>query len=114
DTYGGGQMDLFLAKFSDTGSRIWGTYYGNVADEFWSYVLIDSRNNLYMAGQVPASSGTAIATAGSDQPTYGGGQYDAFLVKFGDCEKISPLNSTPNNLETCKGTAAILSTTLCA
>jgi hypothetical protein len=83
-TYGGGNEDGFLVKFDDAGVRQWGTYYGGSASDFgYGIRFFSSDNEVYMAGYTASTSG--ISTTGSHQPTYGGGAYDGFLVKFNGC-----------------------------
>ncbi len=73
--------DAFLVKFNTNGVRQWGTYYGGTAGSTvgWS-VATDTFNNVYLGGITSANN--AIATPSAHQPTYGGGDNDAFLVKF--------------------------------
>ncbi|MDP1800393.1 MAG: SBBP repeat-containing protein [Bacteroidota bacterium] len=74
--------DAFLVKFDGNGTRLWGTYYGGTGyDEGYSCVT-DSAANVYLAGETTSVGGTVIATAGSHQSNLGGGNKDAFLVKF--------------------------------
>ncbi len=83
--YGGGANfdgDAFLVKFNSAGFRQWGTYYGGTDDEFGNSCTTDASGNVYLAGSTDTPSGTSIATSGSHQSTFGGGYYDAFLVKF--------------------------------
>ena len=47
---------------------------------YWSSCATDASGNVYLAGDT--NSTTGIATTGAHQTTYGGGYYDAFLVKF--------------------------------
>ncbi|MCX6283351.1 MAG: T9SS type A sorting domain-containing protein [Bacteroidetes bacterium] len=75
----GGSSDAFLVKFSASGVRQWGTYYGGTADESGNACCVDGNGNSFMAGTTTSSN--AMATAGAHQPTYGG-TIDAFLVKF--------------------------------
>jgi hypothetical protein len=72
--------DAFLVKFNDRGVRQWGTYFGGEGLDYGLSVSIDSTNNIYIAGFT--NSQNAIATSESHQEIYGGGGYDAFLVKF--------------------------------
>jgi hypothetical protein len=79
-----GAADAFLAKFSpETGMRIWGTYYGGPGVEDVQYsttIMTDSLDNVYIVGYT--SSTTGIASAGTWQSTYGGGDRDAFFAKY--------------------------------
>lgn len=81
-THGGGIDDAFLVKFNSSGIRLWGTYYGGTGDERGNSCFADPSGNIYLAGYTASSTGAIIATPGSHQSTFGGGPYDAFLVKF--------------------------------
>lgn len=83
NTHGGG-LDAFLIKYNSAGVKQWGTYYGGSGDEFTqgdhnSYVAIDNSDNVYLTAGTTSTSGIA---SGGHQNAYGGGTYDAFLVKF--------------------------------
>jgi hypothetical protein len=79
NSFGGG-TDGYLVKFDSSGVRLWSTYYGG-SDNDWSTGLdCDLNGMVYMCG--PTGSTSGMTTAGSQQPTYGGAPYDAFLVKF--------------------------------
>ena len=58
-----------------------GTYYGD-SQESGNSCAADAQGNVYLAGQTTSTAGIVIATPGSHQPIYGGGNADAFLVKF--------------------------------
>lgn len=83
----GGLADAFLVKFSPTGTRIWGTFYGGTGSEDGGYgfegysCICDALGNVYMAGVTTSSETNVIATSNGHQPNFGGIQ-DAFLVKF--------------------------------
>ena len=79
-TYGGGSGDAFLVKFNNNGTRLWGTYYGGSDDDEGSACATDGSGNVYLAGYT--SSTVSIANNVGFQNSYGGGSYDAFLVKF--------------------------------
>jgi len=75
----GGNGDAFLVKFDSAGTRLWGTYYGgNNGDG--GLCTTDTIGNVFLAGST--NSTNSIATTGAHQTTFGGGTYDAFLVKF--------------------------------
>lgn len=60
-------------------ARIWASYYGGAGDEDGRSCAVDANGNVFLAGTTPSPA--AIA-AGGHQTSYGGGDSDAFLVKF--------------------------------
>ncbi len=69
--------DVFLAKFSASGSLIWGTYY----EGYWGNgIATDLHGNIYITGLVYSSSG--LATSGAYQVTGDSINGSAFLAKF--------------------------------
>lgn len=78
-----GSYDAFLMKYDNTGTRLWGTFFGGEGSE-QSYggfnpIACDAAGNVYLAGRTQSLTG--IATAGGFQSTFGG-VTDAFLAKF--------------------------------
>jgi hypothetical protein len=59
---------------------VWGTYYGYVNQDCINAVNHDEMNNVIGAGYTASTSN--IASSGAFQTTFGGGGYDAFLVKL--------------------------------
>jgi hypothetical protein len=86
-SYGGGSKDAFLVKFNSIGVRQWGTYYGSIGYDIGLSCATDATGNVYMLGGT-SSTLTAISTISSHQSTFGGGGYDAFLVKFNESTSI--------------------------
>lgn len=82
NVFGGGAFDAYLVKFSGSGLRLWGTYYGGIGSDFATCCNFDASGNLYMVGYTSSSTGVVMATSGSYQSTYGGGTYDAYMVQF--------------------------------
>jgi hypothetical protein len=78
----GGVDDAFLVKFNGSGSRLWGTYYGEIGSELFSYCATDTFGNVYLLGSTSFYTGTAIATTAAHQSSFGGGSWDTFLAKF--------------------------------
>jgi len=60
-------------------SLLWATYYGGSNNDIGNFTAVDGSGNVYLAGQTESTN--AIASGGH-QNTYGGGNIDAFLVKF--------------------------------
>lgn len=71
--------DVCLAKFSATGQRIWGTYYGDSGIDETYAMCTDAQRNVYITGGT--TSITDIATASAHQQ-FNGGSNDAFIAKF--------------------------------
>lgn len=78
EVYGGNQ-DVFIAKFSNSGYRIWGSYLGGSEDDFGAHCSTDAAGNIYVSGNTSSSSG--IATTGAFQSNYAG-SVDGFLIKL--------------------------------
>ncbi|MCC6690914.1 MAG: hypothetical protein IT235_05220 [Bacteroidia bacterium] len=80
----GSTYDAIVIKFSSTGSFLWATYYGGNKDDAAYNICTDNLNNVLITGSsyggtFPISkTGTNI----SQQPLYGGGAMDVFIVKF--------------------------------
>ncbi len=80
-------LDGFVAKFTPSGGRLWGTYFGGEDDERARAVVVDA-SGVYIAGTTASSS--HIATPGAHQTVYGGGVFwgmysdwgDGYLAKF--------------------------------
>ncbi len=74
-----GAADGFIVKFTDTGSRIWGTYVGGVFLEYMNSCDALGSSVLMVSGYTESSNG--IGTPGTHQPTKAGFA-DAFVMKF--------------------------------
>ena len=76
-------LDAFLIKIKANGIRAWGTYYGGSGRDWFTDVKCKD-GMLYTAGYTESTS--SIATKGSHQSVFGGGNsiepLDAFLAKF--------------------------------
>jgi hypothetical protein len=76
----GGGGDAFLVKFNAAGVRQWATYYGGSNSEQGFSCAVDGSGNVYLVGRTESTTG--ISSSEGFQNTFGGGNYDAFLVKF--------------------------------
>lgn len=77
--YGGGNSyDAYLVKFNSSGIRLWGTYYGELSNDYGKSVACDQSGNVYLTGST--GSTINISTPGCHQFTCG--VTDGFLVKF--------------------------------
>lgn len=65
----------FLVKFNAAGNRVWAVNFNGTAEG----LAVDFAGNVYLAG---TTTDTLNIASGGFQNTYGGGNSDAFLVKF--------------------------------
>ncbi|PXY42581.1 hypothetical protein DMB65_00715 [Flavobacterium cheongpyeongense] len=87
----------YLVKFDTNGKRKWGTYHQGIA----FVTETDNNGNVYLAGL--GGNENNIATPGTHQPypyDISKPSYDAFLVKFKDCESSA---LTSSNSPVCIG-----------
>jgi gliding motility-associated-like protein len=81
-------FDLFILKFSGTGSLLWGTYYGGSGNERalyeFPFITTDLSGNVFVTGQT-TSTDFPVQNAGTFyDSTFTGasGQYNSFILKF--------------------------------
>ncbi|MCU0432547.1 MAG: T9SS type A sorting domain-containing protein [Bacteroidia bacterium] len=77
----GGQHDAFLTKFTGSGVRLWGTYYGGTGYDDARVCAVNGSGDIVMTGNTETPTSTIIATANSHQSSYGGNS-DGYIVKF--------------------------------
>lgn len=82
------QANHFLQKFdTNTGSQVWGTYYGKPGDNYNTrmYNIAVNENGLFVVGDANGGNGSTIqnyfATTGAHQTSIAG-EWDLFLSKF--------------------------------
>ena len=79
----GGASDAFIAKLSPDGSDlVYASYFGGSGLDTGSSVAVDPFGNAYLTGFT--SSTDLFTTGGAFQTTYGGGEYDTYVVKVND------------------------------
>lgn len=80
-TIGATGYDAYILKFSNTGSRLWATYYGgatNFTSDQGSGITCDASGNVYVTGSTSAAD---FPVMGAFQPVKSGFQ-DMFILKF--------------------------------
>jgi hypothetical protein len=76
----GGASDVFVTKLSADGSRLlYSTYFGGGGGERGQGIACDTAGNAYVAGY---TNSTDMPTVNALQPTYAGGNADAFVLKL--------------------------------
>ncbi len=81
ETSRGGESDAFVTKISSDGtSLIYSTYLGGSGLDTGEDIVSDSLGRAYITGRTASTD--FPGTSSYYQPTYGGGDYDAFIVKL--------------------------------
>ncbi len=78
DSYGGGISDVYVAKFSSTGSLLWSTYLGGADFETAVGIATDSQGNCIVVGQTNSPDFTTKNANDSVYNTNG----DGFIAKY--------------------------------
>ena len=97
----GGLDDGLLAKFDNSGQRLWSTYYGGAALDMINSVACDQFGNIYAAGRTASTS--AIASANGYQPSFGGGNSDGFVIKFNEASTTPQADTILGPVSVCQG-----------
>jgi uncharacterized protein (TIGR02145 family) len=79
-TYGGGSANLFMAKLTPSGLRLWGTYWGDLGSPVGRVCKTDNLGNIYISGSTDSLS-TNLASPGAYQTSVAGAS-DCFVGKF--------------------------------
>jgi len=76
----GGASDVFVAKFSPTGTLVYATYLGGSGDDTAYGIAVDSSNEPYITGSTTSTN--FPTTTGAYRTAYRGGASDAFVAKL--------------------------------
>lgn len=71
--------DVFLAKFSPTGSLLYSSYLGGTGQDRGNGIAVDGSGNVYLTGGTGSSD---FPTANAFQARFGGAILDAFVAKL--------------------------------
>lgn len=97
----GGGVDNYIEKFSTTGFRQEGTYFGGTGTENACAFAYSDAGILYLGGWTGSSAG--IASVGSHQSTFGGGLNDGYLAAFTVTDTVINLALPFNDTIKCAG-----------
>ena len=95
----GSADDSFFAAFSQTGGRLWGSYFGGNNVDYIEGMVLDTNSNIVFCGETISTN--AISTSGAYQSTISTlNDYDAYFVKFspdGTVKKLGTYFGGPVN-----------------
>ena len=80
DSHGGGNEDAFVTKLNSLGNAlVYSTYIGGSGYDYGEGIAVDNSGNAYVTGNTGSSD---FPTQNPFQSNYGGGQWDAFVIKL--------------------------------
>ena len=80
--YGGGTYDGMVAKYLANGELLWATYIGGTGEDLVNSCQIDAGKDIFLGGVTESTAG--IASPNGNNPVFGGGLKDGFLVKLNE------------------------------
>jgi fibronectin type 3 domain-containing protein len=78
DTFAGGQIDAFVAKYSPTGAKLWETYLGGTSDDIGFDIAVDQNGDIVVVGFTNSSDFPVLNVDGGEYQA----DWDVFLAKF--------------------------------
>ncbi|MBI2271309.1 MAG: SBBP repeat-containing protein [Bacteroidetes bacterium] len=79
----GGGTDVILLKFSNTGVRLWATYYGGAGSEIGHSIITDGSGNVFATGETSLGAFPTLNPAGGAWfQAASAGNVDVFILKF--------------------------------
>jgi predicted RNA binding protein with dsRBD fold (UPF0201 family) len=93
-SYGAGYRDIFLLKYDSSGNLLWYKIWGGSNSDWGKGIALDASGNAFITGETNS---------------YGAGNYDTFLLKFGfdtdddglsDFDEVNIYGTDPNNSDT--------------
>ncbi|MBL7891240.1 MAG: SBBP repeat-containing protein, partial [Bacteroidia bacterium] len=82
-TYAGGVLgDVFVARFSNSGTLTWATYFGGTGKDCGEGIAFDGSNNIYVTGFTESANFPMQNLPGAYNDNTLGGTRDIFILKF--------------------------------
>lgn len=77
-----GNEDSFIARFTEAGNRVWGTYWGGMGIDRGDAITTDGDGKIIMTGYTSSQDGVATTGAHKIYKSGPNSLWDAFVVKF--------------------------------
>jgi hypothetical protein len=91
----GGFNDGYVVKFTASGIRLWGTYFGGEGIETGGGCAVNGSDNVYLTGWTDGYS--VLPCEDGYQTAWGGSVWDAYLVKFDGGHDITTAVTAPKD-----------------
>ncbi|HEV8132720.1 MAG TPA: SBBP repeat-containing protein [Acidobacteriota bacterium] len=78
-SFSGGDIDAFVAKFSPSGALVYSTYLGSLGRDKGNDIAVDAAGAIYVTG---FTNSIDFPVFGGPQRSPGGGQFDVFVAKL--------------------------------
>ncbi|MFX0092329.1 MAG: SBBP repeat-containing protein [Candidatus Hodarchaeota archaeon] len=78
ESYGGGNYDALVAKYSSNGSKVFSTYLGGNGEEYAEGVAFDANGNIVITGQTTSNNFPTFEAYQENK----NGSWDAFITKL--------------------------------
>ncbi|MCX6230685.1 MAG: SBBP repeat-containing protein [Bacteroidetes bacterium] len=75
-------QDVILLKFTNTGIRLWASYYGGSYLDYGLSCCMDNLDNFYVTGYTNSSNFPCLQLSGAYWQPISGGSSDVFILKF--------------------------------
>ena len=79
-TSNAGDYDMFVAQFTPKGTRQWASYIGGWSMDFASGIAVGEEGDVFLTGRTESSNLPGVAEG--LQTSYGGGSFDAFVLRI--------------------------------
>ncbi len=100
-----GGFECFILNMTAGGEMVWATYYGGAGSDNAMAITIGEDDNVAIAGYTRS---TNFPVENAFQSLYGGGENDAFIMRFGICAPFRPAIVAGGSTVLCEGDSVVL------
>ncbi len=78
----GGASDGYILKFNPQGIRQWATYYGGSSNEFFTEIISDSQNKIYLTGYGNSANFPVQQLTNAYWQPNSAGDFESYILRF--------------------------------